>query len=221
MMKNKIFSLCVIIFILLLCTTVSADNGVDNNVTVENITNIDTTTPTSDMGTIESQIISETADVVSSNKISTSANQISVNSNDSKSIIETVQSITENEDNSKVIEINSSDILKKSTIVNSLKLTANNVYSISGVVSCVYNETSQTYVGGEEDGLPVEGAEITLYNSKGDLVASTISSDLGLYDFADLNPDTYTVNFAYRTYANGSEIVTIRDRCDKQFSFPL
>lgn len=211
-MKNKIFSLCVIIFILLLCATVSADNGVDSNTTVENITNITTTTTsTSDMGIIENQIISETADVVSSNKVSKNNNQISINSNNSTSLIETVQSITENEDNSKVIEINSSDILKKSTIVNSLKLTADNVYSISGVVSCVYNETSQTYVGGEEDGLPVEGADVTLYNSKGDLVASTISSDLGLYDFADLNPDTYTVNFAYRTYANGSEIVTIRD----------
>ena len=85
---------------------------------------------------------------------------------------------------------------------------AQNKYNLEGKVTCVYNKSSDSYVGDEEDALGVGGAVITVTN-KSKVIAKVTSDSNGNYVIKNLAPGLYTVKFKYGTYAVGEEDIRI------------
>jgi len=201
-MNKRIISLCMILFILIICATVNAqDNTVKNDTNI--ITN-ETTIITSDINTDTIDIQQNTKlDAIKESDV-TSDKSMSKNINKRESSINS-QNVQSTDENLKIVKqnrLNNQDIEKVKEIPSIDNL------NISGIVTTAYDKLNNTYAGGDEDGFVVSGVNITLSDENGILYNTTSNVD-GEYLFSNLNPGKYTVNFNYGTYATGSESVTL------------
>jgi len=200
-MNKKIISLCMILFIMIICTTVSAQQN-DTNTTIDNQTDTTTITTTEH---IAQQTIAKTAS--KSNDASTSASTATkIKQSESNDNLQDVQVI--DEDNKLIIKKNNSSInVKTDTIQTST------VLNITGIVTSAYDKTNDIYAGGEEDGFTVNGATIKLYNeSTGKIIANTTSGTDGTYQFTNLTVGNYTIEFNYGTYATGEDTISLTNQ---------
>ena len=193
-MNKKIISLCIILFIMIMCTTVNA-NDVSTKDTTTNITD----------DLIKDTITANTTDVESNVQTTTSQNNAIINETktvtDSKDIKQDVQE-KESQDNQIVKQ--SSSVLKTETetIQN---LTGLN---ITGIITTAYNKTNRSYAPADDEGFITPGAKISLYDDgTGELVATAISDNNGLYEFTNLSEGYYSLEYEYGTYAVGEESV--------------
>lgn len=218
-MKNKkIFSLCMMIFIILICiTAVNAQETQNNNTqtTIEQLNNTTADIPTlatddnidklslKEPTTVSKQ--TETKNI--KQKKSSSTDKQSTTTTTTKSAKESKDNITQQDDNGN-IKVPTTNKQIKTDSVKVIK-TESTKYNIQGNVTCVLNKTTGKYVGGEEDGYGVKDAKVTLYDAKGKLIATTKSDEKGNYIFSKLNPGKYKVKYEYGTYLAGDEEITI------------
>ena len=71
-----------------------------------------------------------------------------------------------------------------------------------------YNKTNRSYAPADDEGFITPGAKISLYDDgTGELVATAISDNNGLYEFTNLSEGYYSLEYEYGTYAVGEESV--------------
>ncbi|WP_455645029.1 cobaltochelatase subunit CobN [Methanosphaera sp.] len=201
-MKNKIFSLCMIIFVLLICTTVTASD-INNDTTTVEATVSDSGITTIDQETIDT-VTSSTSETKELNNTTTS-----IVSDTTKTYTTKDESsvTTKTEENNTITTNINSNILK--TMSATLKADTDSTYNIQGKVTCVYDKTTGSYVGGEEDAIGVANATIRVYNEKGKLLNTVRSDSNGNYTVKGLSAGIYDMEFEYGTYAIGDETVHI------------
>ena len=203
MMNRKIISLCMILFILIICTTVNAQENTINNDT--NLITNETTVITNDININGIDIQDTKLDTIKESDV-TSDITTSKNIKNSESSINS-QNVQSLDENLKIVKQNQSktqDIVKTEDIPSIINL------NISGIVTTAYDKKNNVYAGGEEDGFVVSGAKITLSNEKGIISNTTTNSD-GEYIFSDLSPGKYTIEYNYGTYATGEESITLHN----------
>lgn len=214
-MKNKIFSLCMILFVLLICTTVTATNPVDVNSTaatptMNEINTINTESTISEL-TSETHVNEVSLTTTKTNKKIDTTTTSKKKSTDttSKTTKKDTATITSKEEHAiSEIKTVASEELSFKTGPKYIKQAK--TYSLNGKVTCVYNKTSMTYVGEEKDAIGVGGAVITVYNENtSKIVTKTKSDSSGNYVITGLTPNYYIVKFEYGTYKAGEEEVHI------------
>ena len=189
-MNKKIISLCMILFILIICATVTAKDTI-------NSTNTTITSDITDNSNIEQ--------IGSTLKTDTTKNIINeINTSDKQEQL--IQSTT-NKTNVLVKQASS----KKSLNVKTATIQEVTRFNITGIVTTAYDKDNDTYAADEEEGYKVQGAKITLYDNAGKVMSSTLSDTEGKYQFTNLKNGTYTVKFNYGTYQVTTEQVTLRN----------
>jgi cobaltochelatase CobN len=194
-MNKKAISLCIILFILIMCTTVSASDltTTDSN---DNVTN-----------TIKDTNTINTVNVEVKDTVQTPTSQTKTLNNESNTITETTneqQDVqTANEQKKIIIKEDSSNIdVKTDTIQSSTGL------NITGIVTTAYNKTSKKYAPDEDEGFIAEGAKVTLYDeSTGNSIGITTTDSNGTYQFTNLSSGYYALEFEFGTYAIGEESI--------------
>ncbi len=200
-MNKKIISLCMILFILIICTTVNA-----NEITINNNTTNSSNENIKDISFISSTEIRQEITEVSKinyetnldNDNTTIKTTITDNKQDVQNIGETKNLIVKQDSSNNVISIKTEEIQKSTG------------FNITGIVTTAYDKANNVYAGGEEDGFVANGSKITLYNNDtGKKVADTTSNSEGYYQFLNLEQGNYTLKFKYGTYAIGEESIKI------------
>lgn len=229
MMKTKIFSLCMIFFVLLVCTTVTAsDNStvvthtdsISSQTVQELSSNTATTTDNSEVKTTTKT--TKTSVATTTNKKSNINKKTTSSKTNNKNSITTTQSSSNGNSissGSYSNSINSSSVISSVEVNNTLSSlktlkTATKTYSLNGTVTCVYDKSTGTYAGGEEDGLPVSGAKVTITNQKGKVVKTLTTNSKGYYIVNNLASGYYNVNIKYGTYKECDEDVHITNKSD-------
>ncbi|RAP51991.1 MAG: hypothetical protein BZ138_03925 [Methanosphaera sp. rholeuAM270] len=185
-MNKKIISLCMILFILIICTTVNASEITNNTINdinddIDENSNIEQIELTAQKSVKTKQIINSTDE-------------------STENIRQSVQET--NDDNNIIKKLNKSD--KKLNIKAGTVQVSTNL-NITGIVTKAYDKENDTYAGDEEEGFAVNGAKIRLYDSTGKNIAKTVSNGEGKYQFLNLESGNYTIEFEYGTYAIGEE----------------
>ena len=164
-MNKKIISLCMILFILIICTTVNA-----NEITINNNTTNSSNENIKDISFISSTEIRQEITEVSKinyetnldNDNTTIKTTITDNKQDVQNIGETKNLIVKQDPSNNVISIKTEEIQKSTG------------FNITGIVTTAYDKANNVYAGGEEDGFVANGSKITLYNNDtGKKVADT------------------------------------------------
>lgn len=217
-MKNKVFSLCMMIFIILICaTTINATNS---------DTQINPTTDTiTQLPTVEQITPSEIADVTSTPVTSevkkepiTSNKKITTKSSSMKTVKqEATTGSNIKSTNNKIVKENTNSNEKNNTTKNNqiknkdvkIVKTDTKKFSIYGNVSQVLNETTGKFAGGEEDGYAVKDAKVTLYYSNDKFIKSQKTDEFGQYNMSNLAPGYYKITYEYGTYLKGEEEIRI------------
>ena len=189
-MNKKIISLCMILFILIICTTVNA----------KDITNSTNTTITSNK--IDNSNIEQIEPTI---KKDTNKNT-NITKNTSNKQEQLIQSTT---DKKNIIKLSSKE--KKLNIKTDTIQEVTNL-NITGIVTTAYDKENNTYAADEEEGYTVQGAKITLYDNTGKVLKTTLSDTEGKYQFTNLTNGTYTVEFKYGTYEVTKEQINLRTR---------
>ena len=185
-MNKRFISLCMILFILIICTTVSANEVTTNNT----ITHSSDLNDNSIIKTVtKSSVISDTTNNIN-NAIQNSAN----------GTIQDVQATNMNKTLVKQENSNNIQNIKAETISTLKNL------NITGNITVAYDKENDVYAYSEVEGFVVGGAKIRLYdNETGTLIANTSSNNDGSYQFLNLSRGNYTLEFEYGTYAVGLE----------------
>lgn len=186
-MNKKIISLCIILFLLIICTTVTAKDNSTNSITKEN--------------SISAQkVITQTH--VSTTHATKTINKKSITNNTKTA---TAKQDVQNTSNQKNV------ILKRNKTLSDIKTaSAVDKFNITGIVTTAYDKINNVYAAGEEDAFVVNGAKISLYDSvTGKSITSTKSDITGAYNFTNLNSGNYTLKFSYGTYSVGEETTNL------------
>lgn len=211
MMKNKTFSLCMMIFIILICATatINATNTDNNNTnnTTEIQLNINTTNPETQSINIQ-QPQSEKIIKKDPKTTITTTKETKKETRKTKNTTKIQQNTTtNNNDNKPAITTNLTQIKKDSKIIKTAS-----TYSITGNITCVLNKTTGQYAGGEDDSYGVNNAKITLYNSANKIIKTTKSDAKGHYKISGLVAGKYRITYNYQTYLEGEEDITITNQ---------
>lgn len=200
MMNKKILSLCIILIVLIICTTVNATEDVTaNDTTVISAANIEEANLDTSTITAKTKEVSKKKMTTKTKKESSQTTETNKEDTITK---KNVQKNSNSTDNS-TIEVNALTV-RKNDAVNADPL------NISGKITKVYDKENNKYAGGEEDGIAAEGAKISLYNENtGKLIGQTTSNKDGDYVFKNLNKGNYSLEFSYGTYAIGEESITL------------
>ena len=210
-----------ILFIMIICTTVSAQDTTNDTITDTTstavITQTDTTTTASSTTSTANTIAADTTGTTATtDSTSSTTESITLDSQDVQSNIEENKVIIKNDNYQINVKTDTDDdiIMAGSGILSDTDKTSITL-NITGIVTTAYDKTNDTYAGGEEDGFAVNDATITLYNeTSGKVIANTTSTN-GNYQFTDLVSGNYTVQFNYGTYATGEERIVLTNESGK------
>ncbi|RAP45364.1 MAG: hypothetical protein BZ135_06020 [Methanosphaera sp. rholeuAM6] len=197
-MNKKIISLCMVLFILIICTTVNAHEvSTTNDTTIDIIEN-------NNQNTILTSTTLTKQETLTVSTITSTENTITESSTDNK---QDVQNIGENKKSINKKNSSESDInIKTEAIQKAANL------NISGIVTTAYDKKNAVYADDEEEGFVVNKAKITLYDTDtGKTIATTTSNSTGNYEFTNLTVGNYSLEFKYGSYVVGEETTSLQN----------
>ncbi len=208
-MKKRIISLCIILFILIMCATVNANEVQTTNLTATNsTTEINENTEITNVADIDLKSPSITDTTIQENI------QQSEIASDSTSID---KQDVQTSNNGKIVKQNNSSNklnVKTDAIKNSTGL------NITGIVTTAYDKVNNKYAGDETEGFIAEGAKVNLYDNKtGELLKTTLSDEKGQYKFLNLTSGNYTLEFSYKTFLNDTQKINLYESIEFDYIF--
>ena len=207
-MNKKIISLCIILFIMIMCTTVNA-NDVSTTDAITNITDNNIKDNTSLTNTVGVEVQANVQTTTSHDNITNNEINTKLETNNEKQDVQT------NAQKDLIVKHNSSTV--KTDTEQIQKLTGLN---ITGIITTAYDKTNKIYAPDEDEGFVAAGAKITLYDeSTGKRIGTTLSDSDGYYQFLNLSEGYYSMELEYGTYAKGEEAIHLLDSLEFNYIF--